>query len=95
LLLFGLSLLIISTPLILTLLTLLLFRLTLLLLSLSSLTGLLLLLFASLALISTAFLGLWRLRRLLSLIAPATTFLLLGAVSAPTLCVNYVIGGED
>jgi hypothetical protein len=92
----GLSLLIISTPLILTLLTLLLlFRLTLLFLSLSLLNGLLLSLLASLAVISTAFLTLRWLRRCLGLIAPATTFFLLAAVSAPTLCIDYYIGGED
>jgi hypothetical protein len=84
LLLLGLSLLIISAPLILTLLGLMLF------LSLP-----LLLLPASLAVISTAFLALWWLCRLLRLIILATTFFLAIALSAPTLCIDHDIGGED
>jgi hypothetical protein len=78
-------LLVISTPLI----------LTLLFLSLPLLNGLLLPLLASLAVISTAFLTLRWLRRCLGLIASATTFFLLAAVSVPTLCVDYDICGED
>jgi len=52
-------------------------------------------LLASLAVISTAFLALRWLRRLLRLIAPATTFFLLASISAPILCIGYDIGAED
>jgi len=91
LLLFCLSLLVISTPLILALLALL-----LLFVSLSLRNGLLLLLLlASLAPISTAFLALRWLRRLLRLIAAAATFLLPIAVSASTLGVGHALDGED
>jgi len=72
-----------------------LFSLTLLVLSLPLLNGLLLPLLASLAVISTAFLAFRWLRRCLGLIAPAATFFLLAAVSAPTLRVHYDICGED
>jgi hypothetical protein len=76
----SLSLLIISAPLILTLLF---------------LSLLLLLLPALLAVMSAAFLALWWLCCLLRLIARAPTFFLPIAISAPTLCVDQDIGGED